>query len=81
MVPCNRQIDQLAGGILRLGYGDDDRYPLAEVEPEVWEELQKRGHVEVRGSGKPQLTAKGQKTFSAMASGKDVPEFTYRAEE
>jgi hypothetical protein len=29
----------------------------------------------------PLLTAKGQKTFTAMEAGDDVPEFTYEAEE
>jgi hypothetical protein len=74
-------IDQLADGLMRVGYEDEDTYPLAEVEPEVWEELTKRGHVSLKTSGTPKLTAKGQKTFSAMEAGRDVPEFTYEAEE
>ena len=69
-------IDQLASGIMHLGYEDEDTYPLAEVPFDVWKELQTRGHVERGPNGEPKLTAKGQITFSAMESGKDVPEFT-----
>jgi sorbitol-specific phosphotransferase system component IIA len=66
---------------MHLGYKNEDTYPLAEVEPEVWDELQKRGHVTLRVSGLPSLTAKGEITFAAMEAGKDVPEFTYDGEE
>jgi hypothetical protein len=71
-------IDQLADGLMRLGYEDDDMYPPAEVEPEVWEELKKRGHVSLKTSGAPKLTAKGQKTFTAMEAGDDIPNSTTR---
>jgi hypothetical protein len=73
-------IDQLAGAILHLGYEDEETYPTAGVPFDVWVELQRRGHVERDPHGKPKLTAKGQQTFAAMESGKDVPEFTYGGE-
>jgi hypothetical protein len=43
-------IDQLADGLMRLGYDDEDTYPLSEIPFDVWNELQQRGHVE-RGDG------------------------------
>jgi hypothetical protein len=48
---------------------------------DLWKELQERGHVERGRNGEPVLTAKGRKTFTAMESGEDVPEFTYDGEE
>jgi hypothetical protein len=68
-------IDHLADGLMRLGYEDYDTYPLAEVEPEVSEELEKRGQVSLKTSGASKLTAKGQKIFTAMEAGEDIPEF------
>jgi hypothetical protein len=61
-------IDQLADGLMRRGYDDDDMYRTAEVESEVWEELQDREHVERADGGKPKLTAKGRKTFNEYGS-------------
>jgi hypothetical protein len=55
--------------------------PWSELPFDVWKELQQRGHVERGDDGKPTLTANGQKTFTAMEAGDDVPEFTYEAEE
>jgi hypothetical protein len=74
-------IDQRAGAIFHLGYDDEDTYPTADIPFDVWVELQKRGHVERGDGGKPKLTAKGQQAFTAMEAGRDVPEFTYEAEE
>jgi hypothetical protein len=70
-------VDQLAVGILHLGYDDDITCPLAEIQPEVWVELLSRGHINLTPDGDPKLTAKGQKTFTAIVSGEDLPEFDY----
>ena len=70
-------IDQLAIAILHLGYEDEDIYPTSDVPFDVWKELQDRGHIEHGPNGKPVLTAKGRKAFTAMESGDDVPEFIY----
>jgi hypothetical protein len=72
-------IDQLAGAIFHLGYDDEDMYPTADIPFAIWVELRKRGHVERGPSGEPALTAMGQKTFSAMEPGDDVPEFDSEA--
>ena len=73
-------IDQLATGIMHLGYEDPDTYPLSEIPFDVWKELQERGHVERGPDGQPALTAKGRKVFTGLESGIDIPEFDYTDE-
>jgi hypothetical protein len=72
-------LDQLATGIMHLGYEDPDTYPLSGVSFDVWKELQRRGHVARGPNGEQVLTAKGKKIFTAMEAGDDVPEFTCSA--
>jgi hypothetical protein len=60
-------IDQLADGILRLGY--DDRQPCSELPFDVWRELQERGYFEHRRKGQPRLTKQGEKSFASIRDG------------
>jgi hypothetical protein len=73
----NPTADQLSAAIFNLGYDDEDMYPTVDIPFDVWVKLQERRHIERGPNGQPILTAKGQKTFAAMESGRDVPEVDY----
>jgi hypothetical protein len=74
-------LDQLATGIMHLGYEDPDTYPLSEIPFDVWKVLQERGHIERGPNGEPVLTAKGRKAFTGLELGIDMPEFDSTDEE
>jgi hypothetical protein len=47
---------------------------------DVWKRLIELSMVERGPNGEPVLSARGEKTFTTMEAGDDVPEFTYEAE-
>lgn len=74
-------LKKLTDGILRLGYQDEELWPLSAVSDATWKRLQNMGMVDRGPRGDYRLTAKGQKMFTAMEAGGDVPEFTYDTED
>jgi hypothetical protein len=71
-------VEQLANAVYVIG----DEEPLErEIPQEVLDKLAELGMVNLEVDSAPTLTEYGQRTYTAMEAGDDVPEFTYEAEE
>jgi hypothetical protein len=71
-------VEQLAVAVCVIG----NEEPLeTEIPQDLFDKLAELGMVHLEVESAPILTQHGERTYTAMEAGDDVPEFTYDAEE